>query len=304
MKQFLFLTILSVSLFAQVTVSEELTFSDLLNKFYTKVAEKKIKLKVNLDFIAKISNIGDICSDKAKLHNPDGFITFQKMEEVLKKVPKNKKINGIDAQKFLYQEIMSINQTQTSKMSFSNLNICGGIEFKIQTEYDKFFEESYEQWNKDPIKSDLVERVENAAASMESGYKAFQFKFDADMKSAEDLRKTIQTDLNAVKSLFEELLNSKPAQATKIFDKVKPLILRITTQQLQLIALLKKVSDLLQQYNIERVKWADVIVGIRKAPTAPRKQLLKVFYRHLSKEIREDALKCICGTNYINKRSP
>lgn len=281
-----------------------MTFDDLLSRFYTKITKKKIQLKANLDFIPKISNnMGDICNDKDKLKYPDEFISHNKMEEYLKKVPKSIKINGIDAQSFLRQEIKSINHVQINRMPFSNLNICGGIEFKIRTEYDSFFEESYNQWIKDSIKSDVVECVEKSSVSMISDNMSFQTKFDAGMKLAEDLRKAIEIDSNAVRSLFEELLGAKPGQATQIIDKVKPLIIKIPKQQNELIEIFKNVSVLLTEYNELRMKWADVLIGIRKSPTAPRKQLTKVFYKNLSKEIRNEALRFAFGVNYVNKKS-
>lgn len=234
------------------------------------------------------------------------FMNTKKKNQILEKIPQNLEINEKHAKELLRDEINSINYVQTTQITFQIINIGGEIAFKPPHKYDQVLYDAFKQWNKDPIDKDLVRRIVKESEFMRLEYNKFYEKFIGEMKTIDEIRENIRTDIVLANSLFDQLIQATDfSQIEKITIKSVSVLSRISSHQFMLLENLRNVNKTLKDYNGRRVVWEEILIGMRKSLTAARKQLRKVLLRQFSDQFKDDlksisCTKIMCGNNTMN----
>ncbi|XP_031637201.1 uncharacterized protein LOC116349758 [Contarinia nasturtii] len=261
---------------------EDITFSNLLDQFNKKAAEKGFDMGSKLQFIIKISNtVGKL---KKRLGTPPKeFMDSKKLKRVLASVPKTMtltimfaKVNG---REFLTQAIGVINNAQTVDIRDVSAEICREIEFIPP--YDKFFDEWYKAWDMDPISENHVNQVYKELPVMTTKYAQLYDLYHKRLGEVEAAETTVKFLTKLVNTDFDLLLKLNPkgksdaVQAREIVVRLQPLLERLFQNLGQVSNHLKEVRDVLRAYNADRVKWIEFLMEMRETLASKRKTIIK-----------------------------
>lgn len=265
---------------------ENLTFSALLDSFYIKAAEKGVELKPRLHFMLQISiNIDKI---KLKLKAPLKKLMHRTRKmKMLEKVPKDMIIDEENAYNYLRNKINAINNEQKDIIKTTLGKINRRIVFEPHTLKDDKFDEYYRQWECKPARKKHIQRVECSIKLMASEFQKLNEEFNEIMAEVNTARECLEELRIAVDHSFNKLLNStKPKQAERIIiSEIKPMLNIIHKQQKDLGEKLKFVTEILTDYNTQRLIWAQFLIGMRsKLPS----QLIQVQPAEPELSVKDD----------------
>ncbi|XP_031637207.1 uncharacterized protein LOC116349763 [Contarinia nasturtii] len=261
---------------------EDITFSNLLDQFNKKAAEKGFDMGSKLHFIIKISNtVGKL---KKKLETPPKeFMDSKKLKRVLASVPKTMTITGpdyveVNGREFLRLMIGIINDAATENIPNISAEICTEITFIPP--HDQLFDDWYKAWDMDPISEQHMIQVYKELPAMTTKYVQLYDLYhkrlgevEAAVKGVKFLTKLINTDFDRLLILNPEE-ESDAVQARETVLRLQPLLERLGQHQEHVIRQLTQVRDVLIEYNKDRIKWIEFLVEIRESLTSDRRTTL------------------------------
>ncbi|XP_031639853.1 uncharacterized protein LOC116351845 [Contarinia nasturtii] len=300
MKRFSFSSLLLLSLFVQSINSEgNLTFSMFLEKFHAKAAEKGIEMGSGLNCIFTITNT----MDKAKTKHAvpvTKLMTETKFRQVMDRVPagmqvvigqvtvndEESKHERGNARAFLRNKIYLINNDLTEKIGQLNMEIYTEIAHKPFIANDKMFANWFKLWDKDQMDEEHLKNIKKEIRAMAAQYEVSNREFKKKMKEVDNLRKTIDNYFRLANEKCDNLLKAKNyTEFPRMVQEIVPLIERIYKSQSQLIENLENVQNLLKDYNMKRIIWVELLIGLRESLTSNRRSInlefLLLFFTNL-----------------------
>lgn len=205
-----------------------------------------------------------------------------KKRELLSKVPKHlratKRTNVFD---YLEDKIESI-ILQAETIKELNDEIIIGFTNQLPV-CDKVFKARFDRWDKNPADMELLQKVKENIKSFGADYEKYNTEFRKEMKTVDDASKTLYKSMESASSLFDDILRSETKTITveQANDMMKQ-ARRIVRQQEELITQLRIVQVIQYNFNTERMKWANIIIGLTESSasvekTAKKQQHLILF---------------------------
>ncbi|XP_031624098.1 uncharacterized protein LOC116341279 [Contarinia nasturtii] len=277
MKSVPFSIFLSLFLILQVVNSEKLV--SLLKKFNERTKTPKSKF----NFLLKITNDIDVTKKNLEKIPTTFFLGLSVSEYILNKVPENLQIGEIDARTVLRGKFKAVNEAQTTTIKKLLVQICARIAFKSQGILGQNIEKSYKNWLKNPLDPDHLKQIDDDYSKMKSKFDEWQNTFIDEMQAADVLRDEIGAHFNAAVSIFKTLLK-EPHEASKISENyVDGVLDSILKRQAELVKRLGIAAHVLQNYNLETIKWTEFLIGMRATlesdpkPVVGKNSLSRIF---------------------------
>lgn len=271
-----------------------MTYSSLVSKFYDKAAEKRIKMNGKLDFMISISpNIEQAISEFEIFKNE--FMNFTRINQVFQNVPDEFEIDETAARWLVRGDIDEINHVHLVRFRRKIEEIYTELEADSPSIFNSMFDESYENWIRNPTSKNHIQRIDKDMNSMEMEFQRLQQKYNATIKAANQLKATILTDNNLANVLFERLIIETDVQRAKecteeivttldgisskmynIYNVLNHIfvfltVLGISSDENSLLEQLEKIKKILEAYNLQRTMWAEFLIRMRLAlPSYPK----------------------------------
>lgn len=224
---------------------------------------------------------------KKKLKAPlKTFVNSTNINEILKKVPADLYFNGeTKASTFLRSTITLIDKRQATQNMNTIEEICTEFEFKPSYKQNKAFYKWFNKWDLNPVDHFHVQRVRGDIRKMAAEYENLLEQFNNELAAIDIARVDLDKFIALACSSFNKLLQTTyPAQITEIFIDVEPMLNKILKQQSQFSENLSKLKTVLENYNKQRMIWAESIIGMWELiEMSPKKNPKKGVFAIISK---------------------
>lgn len=120
-------------------------------------------------------------------------------------------------------------------------------------------ENAYKTWLQNPVDMKHVKEVETKYGPMESQFDKLQKYFNDKMTQVSEIKSGIDFYLKAI--------SNEPGNAMKTSERLD----RIYERQHKLIGILEKITNILNDYNNQRVAWLKFFMGMKEETTSDRK---------------------------------
>lgn len=170
----------------------------------------------------------------------------------------------------IFDVIFSINNRQeTTKNLF--WDILSEMKFKPSDKNDAMFDSSFEQWKKNPLDYEHLEKVACNLNFMKDEYNQLHDKFDKAMEKLNGIKENINKNIVSANAWFYRFFrNSDTRDYQEIIDEMQYITMRIYNQQNQLLSKLYSLIEILQTYNAKRFLWAEYVIGMRETLSSER----------------------------------
>lgn len=247
-----------------------MTFPSLVEEFYTKAERAGVNLRPNLDFMFQISK--ELKDIKRLLGKPMESLNFNSdvVKNVMRAVPVDRLIGRASRNVKDRTDLIIV---QTRKIAKLNSKIYSKIDLKLTHETTDYeFIHTYDDWNSDAADVYHLKQVKNSIKSMKSVNNRFLEKLKEEFKDVSKRRSFCSATMKLINTAFLELSQSN--ESNQIEAKVGGLeshLVRMNSELTNMIITLGNIEIRVNEYNAQRVKWADVLIGLRDFPTAIRK---------------------------------
>lgn len=235
--------------------------STLVQSFYNKAAQRGSRL----DFMLKLGDSTGIeispSEEQVNLflrrtNNMEVEIT----DLLLHKLPKNMEIYGINARRYLQ------NQMKTSNNQLKNIiNLSRIIRLEIGdiviNNNNQHFYAQFKQWYGNPISIPHLISVENEVASMLPTHITYKEKFEQELGKVEIVKENLKRITESANLLFIELLVATTT------EEIREAVILVTqksneaiNQQASMLDIYKNLHRIVIEYNKKRTEWAGILI--------------------------------------------
>lgn len=242
-----------------------------MNKFYSKAETKKVQLRPQLDFLLKLTENED--EIKIKLNNLISRpVNSKKIKQALEWIPANMKIIGKNAHTVLSETIRLINNEHMEQIKNLKASVYSQVIFDSPSKYDVNFDIMFEKWEHKPIDVKHLKKVSDDINTMKIQYHNLQANFNKQVQKLDALQTKIDTDVSYTNDLLDALLGmhslEQMMKTITTFERIKD---RISNHRTQLIQILENLKKILSIYNIERISYAEYLIGMKESLESKRK---------------------------------
>lgn len=252
---------------------DDLTFSNFLEKFNKKAAQKGDNFTINAQFFTHISHAIDELKKKHETPTNDfmDIVTWHKLMEIIPKdiTLKTKEGKFVNSREFILETIGYINNADNLCIRNVSNEICAEIEFKLTDKNDIVFDNWYKVWSKVPLTLDRLNQIHEQLPEMTVEYSELLNEFNKRMKEVESAENTVESVSETAQSAVANLLKLSPknkedaAQAKKIVENLQPNLENLLQQKDALFHSFAGVRDVLRDYNMARKRWVEFLMSIR-----------------------------------------
>lgn len=225
-----------------------------------------------LDFMLK--KFDGIDQFKTKLETPVNLLMDNgTRDNILRKVPIGIQIERRSASSLLRGDINFIVYQQTLSIRLKYVEICAKIDFQLHNanSYNEL-NASFVNWSLNPTVRKHMKNVYSYIPIMKSEYICCREKFTNMMRKLLEVQKGVEAVIDTAKALVNRCLESiHSKQIIKIIGELACIMAEIKTKHSNLNDKLNAMEGTLEEYNLKRIAWAELLIGMRKTLTGERK---------------------------------
>lgn len=237
----------------------DVTFPQLLEVFYRKVAEKGFRdSNFQLEFMCRFSKKLSGIAFANRAHSP---MSKEYIASLLMPIPAPMKVGDESARKMLGDAAIELSNRE-NKIAKLGAKICsenGGI--SINT-YNKKFTEQFVKWSARKISGAHVNKVRTEMKSMHTTWNTMKNDFESKVAEADQQWILVREHKNSVVTLFIELLHTKSTmRVLEIVQKLKFLLNSLCKEQDSLLEIYTDMEEIVEKYNKQRTTWASLLIA-------------------------------------------
>lgn len=235
------------------------TFPQLLEAFYRKVAEKGFgDLNLQMEFMCRLSKkLSGIASAK-RAHSP---MTEEYIASLLTPIPAPMKVGDKSARKMLSDAAFKLSNQENIIAKLGEKICSGNGGISINT-YNKKFNEQFLKWSARKIAGAHVNKVKTELKSMHTTWETMKNDFESKVAKADQQWIIVREHKNSVSTLFIELLHTKSTMGVLgIVKKLKSPLDSLCKEQDLLIEIYMDMEKIVEKYNKQRTTWASLLIA-------------------------------------------